>query len=138
MHLRVLSRDVRLLRLFGLLLGMSLISCEQQGPMEDLEPPRIEVLAPTAQATMNSRDSVQIHVKFTENTQLHDLDVWVWKLPERDYVANFLYHEHLATKEIQEAFWYPVSDSTELELEVYASDHNGNADSLRVNFWLLP
>lgn len=106
--------------------------------MEDVDAPVIEILSPQQGMSFESRDSIEIHVVFHENTQLHETGVWVWEADSRNYVANFLFHSHDTLLEVSPKFYFKVSAVTNLELEIDASDHNGNASSQTIQFQLIP
>lgn len=121
----------------GLLVIFS-VACDQQTPLEDTDAPVIEILSPQQGMSFESRDSVEIRVIFRENTQLHETGVWVWEADTKDYVANFLFHSHDTILEVNPKFFFPVGTRTNLELEIDASDHNGNASSKTIQFQLIP
>ncbi len=124
-----LCTGVMLLLFFG---------CDQQAPLEDVDAPVIQILSPQQGMSLESRDSVEIRVIFHENTQLHETGVWVWEADTKDYVANFLFHSHDTILEVNPKFFFPVGTPTNLELEIDASDHNGNTSSKTIQFQLLP
>lgn len=114
------------------------VGCDQETPLEDVDAPVIEIVSPQQGMSVESRDSVEIRVIFHENTQLHETGVWVWEADSKDYVANFLFHSHDTILEVNPKFYFPVGTPTNLELEIDASDHNGNESSKTIQFQLIP
>lgn len=124
--------------LFTGIFFLFLFGCGRQVPLEDVDAPVIQILSPQQGMSFESRDSVEIRVIFHENTQLHETGVWLWEADSKDYVANFLFHSHDTILEVNPKFYFPVGTPTNLELEIDASDHNGNSSSKTIQFQLLP
>ncbi len=112
--------------------------CDRPAPMEDTEAPEIQIMSPLAGASIESGDSVQIRVIFSENNQLHDFGIWVWTVKDDQFVKNFLFHSHDTLVTVSRKFWFPVDTPTELRLEAEATDHNRNAREQSLTFHLIP
>ncbi len=112
--------------------------CTPDKPLEDEQAPVIQWLAPSAGAVFSSRDSISVSVSFTENTELHETSIWVWEMPGEKPVTNFRQHTHATELEMRNKFFYPVGEETELRIEVFASDHNGNETTDIRTIRLLP
>lgn len=107
-------------------------------PQEDLEPPQIMILSPGVDEELSGSDSILVHVVFTENTELHNTEIWIWNPENHDPITRVAHHSHQQRLEVKHKFWFPVSEPTKLEIEVTASDHNGN-DAVQIyNFNVLP
>jgi hypothetical protein len=119
-------------------LTLLLISACRETALEDIGGPEITVLSPTAQATFSSGTTISLQVRLSDEDELHNYSFHVRDQQNEETVFSYDGHEHGQEALLEQTFSLTVAKETALRLDVWAEDHNGNADSLSVPFRLTP
>ena len=123
--------------LLSCFLLLSISACRETA-LEDFSGPEITILSPTAQATFSSGTNIFLNVRLSDVDELHNYSFHVRNQKNEEAVFTYDGHEHGQEALLEQTFSLTVSEETELRLDVWAEDHNGNADSLSVPFRLIP
>lgn len=107
------------------------ISCSKEN---DTEAPQISIISPLATDVYVVGDTINIQVQITENDELHHIEADMFRnVTQKVWSRNA--HSHEKIYNINDAYIVQEADTqSTFKLQVLADDHNGNANTVSVEF----
>ncbi len=122
-----------------LLLGLSILwACDENViGQEDLEAPEISILRPQSRE-MHAGDTLTISILVKDNDQLHDIYLGLNDLDLMRKRIHWSQHYHGQSIRLDTSFALdPQRGTGHIELQVEASDHQGNHSEKRLGIFII-
>lgn len=119
---------------FGAILFFS--ACDND--KEDTGLPQIVIESPEEGTTFELGDTVHIEVDITHTAELHEYLVELKKASDGTVLFSEGEHSHSTEAHVHDHWVNNVSDHTDMELVVTATDHNDKTNTKKVHFHCHP
>jgi Bacterial Ig domain len=91
----------------------------------DHEAPVIQMISPTTNQVFQAGDSVHIRASISDNTEIHEVHLYVTNSANGALILHFEEHLDAATYTLDKAF--AAQTGVTYKIEIDANDHSGNA-----------